>query len=97
MRGLIEWYLNGGPFMWPILIAAVIGIAYILERFITFARAGVDPKKFTENVVKKLKKGGVTKAIARGLHQLSAGRTTRGYIRDRATQALPQERVSRNS
>ncbi|MCD6277435.1 MotA/TolQ/ExbB proton channel family protein [candidate division WOR-3 bacterium] len=63
MRGLIEWYLNGGPFMWPILIAAVIGIAYIIERFITFARAGVDPKKFTENVVKKLKKGGVDAAL----------------------------------
>jgi len=63
MRGLIEWYLNGGPFMWPILIAALIGIAYIIERLITFARAGVDPKKFTENVVKRLKKGGVDAAL----------------------------------
>ena len=63
MRGLIEWYLNGGPFMWPILIAALIGIAYIIERLITFARVGVDPKKFTENVVKKLKKGGVNAAL----------------------------------
>lgn len=63
MRGLIEWYLNGGPFMWPILISALIGIAYIFERLITFARVGVDPKKFTENVVKKLKKDGVDAAL----------------------------------
>uniref|UniRef100_A0A7C4U7T4 MotA/TolQ/ExbB proton channel family protein n=1 Tax=candidate division WOR-3 bacterium TaxID=2052148 RepID=A0A7C4U7T4_UNCW3 len=63
MSGLIEWYLNGGPTMHGILFMAVLGFVFIIERFITFARAGANPKKFTEEVVSRLKKGGVDSAI----------------------------------
>lgn len=63
MSGLIEWYMNGGPTMHGILFMALLGLTFIIERLITFARAGVDPKKFTEQVVARMKKGGVDSAI----------------------------------
>ncbi len=48
--------------MWPLLVAAVIGIAFIIERFITFARARVNPKRFVAQVISALKEGGVQAA-----------------------------------
>jgi len=63
MRGLVEWYVAGGVFMYFLLLAAIIGIAYIIERAISFARAKVDPKKFTEGLVRIFKKDGVDAAL----------------------------------
>ncbi len=48
--------------MWPLLGAAVIGIAFIIERFITFLRARVNPKRFVAQVISALKEGGMEKA-----------------------------------
>ena len=49
--------------MWPLLASAVIGIAFIVERFITFAMARVNPKKFAAQVISALKDGGAKKAM----------------------------------
>lgn len=48
--------------MWPLLGAAVIGIAFIIERFITFLRARVNPKRFVARVISALREGGVQAA-----------------------------------
>lgn len=61
---MLELFHRGGPVMWLLLAAAVIGMTFIIERFITFMRAGVNPKKFVAQVLSALRKGGVEEAIA---------------------------------
>ncbi|NNF07455.1 MAG: MotA/TolQ/ExbB proton channel family protein [Candidatus Eisenbacteria bacterium] len=50
-----EMFLKGGNFMWPLLIASVIGIGVIIERFFTLSRAKVNTRKLVGEVVHKLK------------------------------------------
>ncbi|RKZ25392.1 MotA/TolQ/ExbB proton channel family protein [bacterium] len=64
MKVLIDLFQRGGWAMWLLLAAAVIGFAYIIERAITFARARVNPKKFTEELIRAFRKGGVEAALA---------------------------------
>jgi len=35
---MIELFLKGGPFMWPLLLCSVLTIGYAIERIITYAR-----------------------------------------------------------
>ncbi|OPX31550.1 MAG: hypothetical protein B1H09_02685 [Gemmatimonadaceae bacterium 4484_173] len=43
---LKDLFIAGGAFMWPILIALIIGIAVSVERFIVFSKAKLDVNKF---------------------------------------------------
>lgn len=60
---LVEKFNQGGGFMWPILISLVLGLAFIIFKFISLARASVNTKKFIVEVKKALDEGGVEKAI----------------------------------
>lgn len=54
---LIDLFIAGGGFMWPILIALLIGLAVAIERFFTFQRAKVNVPKFLDNIGGYLRKG----------------------------------------
>jgi len=61
---MLDLFLRGKWAMWPLLLAAIICIAYILERFFTLLRARVNPGLFVKQVISAYEEGGVEAAIA---------------------------------
>jgi len=59
---LVSIFNEGGNFMWPILIAFILGLAIFLERIITLNLADIDTRKFIVDVQEKLQEGGVQAA-----------------------------------
>ncbi len=60
---LVEKFVQGGFFMWPILGCLVLGLAFSIFKLISIGRAGVDTKKFLVQVRRAMDEGGVEKAI----------------------------------
>ncbi len=57
---MIELFQKGGPMMWPILIVLLIGLTFIVERFITLLlKARLNPLKFMDELTAAMDKGGV--------------------------------------
>ncbi len=61
---MTELFLNGGPFMWPILVLLIVGIAFSLERLVSLTRASVNTRKFLAKLHSALNEGGVEGAAA---------------------------------
>jgi len=60
---LKDKFIEGGvPFMWPILICMILGLAVSIERIITLNMATTNTKKLLENIEEALKSGGVEAA-----------------------------------
>jgi len=59
---LKDLFIAGGNFMWPLLIALIIGIAVAVERFITFSKAKLDVNKFLEQLGGYIRKGDLSGA-----------------------------------
>ncbi|MCZ7555478.1 MAG: MotA/TolQ/ExbB proton channel family protein [Bacteroidia bacterium] len=68
---LVEKFNQGGGFMWPILACLVLGLAFVIFKFISIGRASVNTKKFLIDVKKALDEGGVEKAL--GVCRKSSG------------------------
>ena len=62
---MVDYFLQGGGFMWPILIAGVAGIAFSLERLYHLLKGNIKVETFTDEVAGTLKESGVQAAIAR--------------------------------
>ncbi|HCK99881.1 MAG TPA: flagellar motor protein MotA [Candidatus Marinimicrobia bacterium] len=60
---LIELFNQGGPFMYPILILFIFGLAICLERVYTLAKASLATKRFIPKLNKALKDEGVEAAL----------------------------------
>jgi len=63
MQAAIDLFVRGKWAMWPLLFCAIVGFAYIIERFITFARLRVDPEDFAEDLIGIFKKDGASTAL----------------------------------
>lgn len=63
MQAAVDFFNRGGWAMWLLLVAAIIGFSYIIERFITFLKARIDPEAFSSNLIKIFKEDGANKAI----------------------------------
>jgi biopolymer transport protein ExbB len=59
---LVEKFNEGGDFMWPVLVALILGLAIFLERIITLNLADIDTRKFIVDVQEALQEGGVPAA-----------------------------------
>ncbi|MCA9728881.1 MAG: MotA/TolQ/ExbB proton channel family protein [Candidatus Eisenbacteria bacterium] len=59
----MEFFRKGGNFMWPLAVCSVLGLAAIIERFITLQRASTNTKKFISRVIQELRTNGVRAAI----------------------------------
>ncbi|MBD3220318.1 MotA/TolQ/ExbB proton channel family protein [bacterium] len=57
--GFGKLFLKGGNFMWWLLIVALIGLVFIIERGITLTRAKVNTRKLIGTVITTLKTEGV--------------------------------------
>lgn len=60
---MVRYFLDGGPFMWPILALLVIGLAFSIERLWSLTRASVNTRKFLSKVKMALDQGGVSAAL----------------------------------
>jgi biopolymer transport protein ExbB len=60
---MVEYFVDGGPFMWPILILLLVGIGFTLERFYSLMMSSINSKKFFEEVTNSLNSDGVSGAI----------------------------------
>lgn len=60
---MVQYFLDGGPFMYPILIVFVIGLLFVIERFISLSLSSVNTKKFIIKVNQTLQEGGVKEAM----------------------------------
>ncbi|RPH97178.1 MAG: MotA/TolQ/ExbB proton channel family protein [Calditrichaeota bacterium] len=60
---MIQMFVDGGIFMWPILICLIIGVMICIERMITLTRASINSKRFMSKVKEALREGGTEKAI----------------------------------
>ena len=59
---MAELFQKGGPFMWPLLFALILGIAVALERLWTLSRASINTRKFFAAVQEALEEGGAEQA-----------------------------------
>lgn len=59
---MVEYFHMGGGFMWPILGVFVIGVVFVIERFVSLSLSSVNTKKFVVSVNQALKDGGVDSA-----------------------------------
>lgn len=79
---LKDKFIEGGvPFMWPILICMILGLAVAIERIITLNLATTNTKKLLGQIEDALAKGGVNAA-------LDVTRNTRGPVASIFTQGL---------
>jgi len=62
-KSLVDYFIAGGGFMWPILFCLIIGLAMSIERFITLSRSGVNTRKFLTKIKQALDEGGVQRAV----------------------------------
>ncbi len=60
---MVEYFVNGGPFMWPILISLIFGLGFSFERLYSLLMSSVNSKKFFREVSEKLDTGGVKPAL----------------------------------
>lgn len=61
--GFVDYFQKGGRFMWPLLLASIVGLAAIIERAITLRRASTDTRKFIGHIVQDLRANGIASAI----------------------------------
>jgi biopolymer transport protein ExbB len=81
-QALKEQFIAGGPpFMWPILITFIIGLAIAIERIITLNLATTNTKKLLGQIEDALAKGGVEAAK-------EVTKNTRGPVASIFTQGL---------
>ncbi len=59
---MVQFFKDGGPFMWPLLFLLIFGVAVILERFYNLRRAAIDAENFFRNLEEALRSGGPDKA-----------------------------------
>jgi biopolymer transport protein ExbB len=59
---LVDYYNQGGGFMWPVLVVLIVGLAISLERIITLNRADINTRKFIVKVKQALEDGGISAA-----------------------------------
>jgi biopolymer transport protein ExbB len=59
---MVEYFLQGGDFMWPILALLIFGLAISIERFFSLTRASVNTRKFMEKISNALNEGGIDAA-----------------------------------
>jgi len=60
---MVDKFFDGGPFMWPILILLIAGIALVVERYITLSRASIDTRNFMQEIKTALNQKGYEGAM----------------------------------
>ncbi|MDD3648840.1 MAG: MotA/TolQ/ExbB proton channel family protein [Candidatus Hydrothermia bacterium] len=65
MATLVDYFVRGGSMMWLLLILAILGLAFIIERLISlFIKLKGDPKQIMEDTIKKIEAQGIDAALS---------------------------------
>uniref|UniRef100_A0A7V4E591 MotA/TolQ/ExbB proton channel family protein n=1 Tax=candidate division WOR-3 bacterium TaxID=2052148 RepID=A0A7V4E591_UNCW3 len=65
MATLVDYFNRGGTMMWLLLILAIIGLTFIIERLISlFVKLRGNPRELMEMVIKKIEAQGIDAALA---------------------------------
>jgi len=56
---LIDTFIAGGIFMWPLLLSALVGIAITVERFLSYKKIQIDLGDFLEKIGGFIRKGDI--------------------------------------
>ena len=59
---MVDLFIKGGPFMWPLLFALIVGIAVAFVKFWALTRASINTRKFLAKIKGALSTGGVDAA-----------------------------------
>ena len=60
---MVQYFLDGGIFMYPILALLIFGLGFGLERLFTLFRASVNTRKFMKEIRGALREGGYKDAV----------------------------------
>lgn len=60
---MVEYFVDGGPFMWPILILFIFGLGFALERFYSLMMSSINTKKFFAEIKEALDSDGISSAV----------------------------------
>tara|TARA_B100001758_G_scaffold195934_1_gene173677 strand:- start:7431 stop:8042 length:612 start_codon:yes stop_codon:yes gene_type:complete len=59
---MVHYFLEGGAFMWPILLTLLFGLAFVIERAYSLMMSAVDSQTFFESVSQSIKDNGADAA-----------------------------------
>ena len=60
---MVYYFLEGGAFMWPILLTLLFGLAFVIERAFSLMMSAVDSQTFFESVSQSIKENGTDAAV----------------------------------
>ena len=60
---MVDYFLQGGSFMWPILVSLIFGLGFVFERAYSLMLSGIDSTKFFDDIAQKINDGDTEAAI----------------------------------
>ena len=60
---MVQYFHDGGNFMWPILVALVFGLGFTLERIYSLMMSRIDSKTFFDDITKIIDNDGADAAL----------------------------------
>lgn len=60
---MVQYFIDGGAFMWPILFSLLFGLAFAFERAYSLVQSSVDSKKLYEDVSASMNGGKIQNAV----------------------------------
>ena len=60
---MVQYFHDGGTFMWPILVALVFGLGFTLERIYSLMMSRIDSKTFFDDITKIIDNDGAEAAL----------------------------------
>ncbi len=60
---MVQYFIDGGAFMWPILISLVFGLGFALERAYSLVMSSINSQKFFTDISETLENNGVEAAV----------------------------------
>lgn len=60
---MVQYFHDGGNFMWPILVALVFGLGFTLERIYSLMMSRIDSKTFFDDITKVIDNDGAEAAL----------------------------------
>jgi len=61
---MVYYFLEGGAFMWPILMTLIFGLAFVIERAYSLMMSGVDSQKFYDEITSTVQEKGIEKTVS---------------------------------
>ena len=60
---MVHYFLEGGAFMWPILLTLIFGLCFVIERAYSLMMSAVDSDVFFDTISESIKENGPESAV----------------------------------